>query len=372
MKFLNFRKDLQKTEVARLDKNILTKIFSFMPIRDMPNLAQSNKEFYEIIGDPQFWKKELHFYFPREAMRFEKSGNSKLNYQNEFKEQFKRFRGAKIVIYSQPIAKRNRHIYLKLFNLVKEGNLNEILKLREKDPLKSLDKPLLAISMRDADGFRIIFDYISYFRHQHILNKFYEEGISELKRTQKRDDHPHPLILASLCNQPNDIPILITKASVSNEIIFKLLLHAIKYGHNDVIKALIKHGVKIAECPDALRTALINGNLEIVKMLLESNIEAINSDTKYSVHHYMHATPLYLAASAGHLEIVKFLLDKGEPVNVGSIWKRGRTPLEVASMNGHFDVAKKLIEKGALTYDSLVDSLPPLLCTHIFVLILST
>lgn len=56
-------------------------------------------------------------------------------------------------------------------------------------------------------------------------------------------------------------------------------------------------------------------------------------------------TPLHCAAIAGKLDAVKFLVEKGCPVDIGD--NEHTTPLQVAGMRGNFDVVKYLTEKGA-------------------------
>ena len=48
-----------------------------------------------------------------------------------------------------------------------------------------------------------------------------------------------------------------------------------------------------------------------------------------------------IAASTGHLEVVKVLLDNGADISVTNA--DGRTPLESAASNGHFEVVKLLV-----------------------------
>jgi ankyrin repeat protein len=54
-------------------------------------------------------------------------------------------------------------------------------------------------------------------------------------------------------------------------------------------------------------------------------------------------TPLNAAASNGHLDVVKYLLEKGADTSC----KVGRTPLARAAASGHLEVAKVLLQHGA-------------------------
>lgn len=87
-----------------------------------------------------------------------------------------------------------------------------------------------------------------------------------------------------------------------------------------------------------LNIALSQGHLEIVKVLLNNNAD-VQTMTKVGW------TPLHLASRKGDLEIVKILIDKGAEIN--STDRRGWTPLDLASSRGHVNVVKLLLEEGA-------------------------
>jgi ankyrin repeat protein len=55
--------------------------------------------------------------------------------------------------------------------------------------------------------------------------------------------------------------------------------------------------------------------------------------------------PLHLAAGAGHIDVVRLLLEKGASKNPGD--ETGETPLHHASKAGHIKVVSVLLEKGA-------------------------
>ncbi len=56
-------------------------------------------------------------------------------------------------------------------------------------------------------------------------------------------------------------------------------------------------------------------------------------------------TPLHLAASYCHADVVTLLLDKGAKINVTS--QDGATPLHLAAQEGCADVANLLLQRGA-------------------------
>jgi ankyrin repeat protein len=57
------------------------------------------------------------------------------------------------------------------------------------------------------------------------------------------------------------------------------------------------------------------------------------------------APPLWCAAAAGHLALVKLLVKRGAKVN--SITKTNSTPLRAACFDGHYDIVKFLVNNGA-------------------------
>lgn len=57
------------------------------------------------------------------------------------------------------------------------------------------------------------------------------------------------------------------------------------------------------------------------------------------------APPLWCAAAAGHLALVKLLVKRGAKVN--SITKTNSTPLRAACFDGHMDIVTFLRNNGA-------------------------
>ncbi len=88
-----------------------------------------------------------------------------------------------------------------------------------------------------------------------------------------------------------------------------------------------------------LLKAADDGDLPKVKSLVESNI----IDIEYKDTNGRNA--LYWASRNGHLNLVKYLLDKGLKTNEAD--KGGRSPLWIAACNGHVGVIKALIERKA-------------------------
>ena len=58
------------------------------------------------------------------------------------------------------------------------------------------------------------------------------------------------------------------------------------------------------------------------------------------------ATPLFIAADFGHLDVVRHLVEVGADKDQGHE-NTGATPLYIAAENGHLDVVRHLVEVGA-------------------------
>jgi len=83
-------------------------------------------------------------------------------------------------------------------------------------------------------------------------------------------------------------------------------------------------------------SAAAEGNLERIKQLISENHELVKECNKNQ------NTALHLAAQRGHLETVRYLLDKGAEVNAKS--KYETTPLFSAAETGNLELAEMLIK----------------------------
>ncbi|CAG2234035.1 unnamed protein product [Mytilus edulis] len=131
------------------------------------------------------------------------------------------------------------------------------------------------------------------------------------------------------------------------------------HGHYDIVKYFLSENgktldnsvditIKIQKGWSVLHAACVNGNIEIVKELIDvgCNLNETNDDR---------VTPLYLASCLnGHTEVVKLLIDVGLKVN--DTTDKGYTPLYLACQNGHYDIVKYLLDLNGGILNSLVDT----------------
>jgi ankyrin repeat protein len=118
-------------------------------------------------------------------------------------------------------------------------------------------------------------------------------------------------------------------------------------GHPTTPRAVLDHlRNRGADCD--ICTAAHIGDAARVKELLDADPGLINRPSEYVTYYACSGTAIRNAAAAGHLEIVKVLLDRGADPNLPEegIAPRGHA-LYSAAANGHYDVVKLLLEHGA-------------------------
>jgi ankyrin repeat protein len=104
------------------------------------------------------------------------------------------------------------------------------------------------------------------------------------------------------------------------------LLLAVRYGHCDIVRALLDDGLNI-NSDGLLEEALKQNHNQIIELLFRRGVDVNIGE------------PLAAASGSGNERIVQLLLERVEDINKGA-------PLEAASSNGHEKIVQILLEKG--------------------------
>ncbi|GAA6062254.1 hypothetical protein JCM10212_001768 [Sporobolomyces blumeae] len=120
---------------------------------------------------------------------------------------------------------------------------------------------------------------------------------------------------------------------------------ACQYGHEAIARLLLERGAQILPNPAGYwpqHLAAREGHAGVLKLLVEATrgFSGIDVPDKYS-----QATPLSHAASEGHVESVKVLLQAGSDVHAQDEFKR--TPIHYAAWQGHIEIVNLLLAAGA-------------------------
>lgn len=169
--------------------------------------------------------------------------------------------------------------------------------------------------------------------------------------TGKRDDTPlHSAARAGTLNAVKEILVgtseeklaeLLSKQNASGE---TAMYVATEYGYVELVKEMIMYydlesaEIKARNGFDALHIAAKQGDLDIVKVLMEGHPE-LSMTVDMS-----NTTALHTAAAQGHVEVVDYFLESVS--SLASIAKsNGKTALHSAARNGHVQVLKSLLSK---------------------------
>lgn len=117
-----------------------------------------------------------------------------------------------------------------------------------------------------------------------------------------------------------------------------LLEFAVENNDKEFVKKILKK-LKKKRTTGALATAARDGNLEMVKLLIESGIHVDEWNTMGN------ETPLMKAAYHNHMDVVKYLLNKGADIKARD--SRKNTALLHAAWSGNTEIVKYLLENGA-------------------------
>ncbi len=178
------------------------------------------------------------------------------------------------------------------------------------------------------------------------LREAFEQLVAAGANKEARDDNgATPLLVASRHASPEMIRWLIEdqgldpRAETTRPAENALHLAA-RNGNIEVVKLLLERGMS-ASAPSsdgtvALHAAAGGSSVATVKLLLERDPGAINTPDDWGW------TPLHQAARTGNLAIIRYLLSKGAKVDV--LTKSEKTPASIALANDHRDAARLLVE----------------------------
>ncbi|KAE8689763.1 Ankyrin repeat-containing protein [Hibiscus syriacus] len=114
-------------------------------------------------------------------------------------------------------------------------------------------------------------------------------------------------------------------------------------GNADLVRELINYcdivlaGIQARKGFDAFHIAAMQGDLEVLKILMEANVDLSIPFDPYNT------TALHTAASQVHAVVVNFLLEKGS--NLATIVRSNGKISFSAARNGHLEIVKSLLSK---------------------------
>lgn len=208
-----------------------------------------------------------------------------------------------------------------------------------------------------------------------ILYKFMEEHLVNWWSKKEKDrvsvndifyfivDHDNDKLIANLDSKvmASILKLLLENGADANLYNGTALSRAIDFGFLNVVKVLLAHGAHVHENHlvrasgylnivkllikyvdirksggDALISASLNGNLDVVKFLLDKGVDI----------HTQNDEALLSACYDGNLETVKLLLKYG--ANIHARDRDGLNAVNIAYENGHDKIVKLLLENGAV------------------------
>lgn len=164
-----------------------------------------------------------------------------------------------------------------------------------------------------------------------------------------------PLHHASLSGNSHVVRCLLPYPSVDKEVTDKqgrtALHNAATLGDAEVVRLLLSHGANIHAVDKKgltpLHIAAKEGSLNAVTLLYQEIQKEDNPVLLLSRRDKQNMTPLHYAVENNHIEIVRFLLEKGVNPNYSS--STGLTALHLAAMRGDVPMCQLLVDNGATT-----------------------
>eukprot|EP00210_Caulerpa_lentillifera_P005472 g5232.t1 len=181
--------------------------------------------------------------------------------------------------------------------------------------------------------------------HTSIINELLD---LDANKNSKTDNGSTPLLLACNGGHEEAVAILLSKnASVYDSSCTSTkpspVAIAVQKGYLSLLKLFMSHvGMDVIQKKEPkaiLEIAAATGQLEMVKLLVESGVDATERSGEKGL------SALHEAALAGSAEIVRFLLSTGIKIDTKSF--SGETSLHLAAKSGQLEVAQCLVERGA-------------------------
>eukprot|EP00808_Paulinella_micropora_P016058 g83022.t1 len=129
-------------------------------------------------------------------------------------------------------------------------------------------------------------------------------------------------------------------------------------GDVQLTRRLLLQGAAVDQrCAGAtpLYMAAQNGHLNVVKWLFWEGRASVSTTNRYG------NSPLYIAARNGHADIVRWLAQEGRAA-VNQVNRHGLTPLHIAALQGNLDVVRVLVQEGACVNQTDRAGTSPLHC----------
>jgi len=200
------------------------------------------------------------------------------------------------------------------------------------------------ISIRDTSKENMLYLFLEAIDdgNWRLVEYFLDRGV-DVNGTNNRGETP--LMIAAGEHQPQILRLLIERGADVNYLNADgrtALMYAAEEGAANAIRILIKNGAdpKLHGSDRgyaAIHLAASDGHVEVIREMLDKGIspDLVDHDK---------ATPLHHAASDGHEDVIKVLLDAGASANAKD--NEGRTPLHLAADDGQYGVVAMLLDNG--------------------------
>ena len=189
--------------------------------------------------------------------------------------------------------------------------------------------------------------------HQTAVNRLTESGV-ELN-AEGSEEYPTALYAASLNGHREVVARLLLWGADPNKVSVhgkSALQAAVKGGYEDIVALLMQYDASLAQkCQNGLNVgeltlhmAVKGGHMDLVRSLLTYSYIDANLPNEEGL------SPLLIAASQGHTEMVRLLLEKyRKDINTTARDTSDSTALMIAVKNGYLDIARAILEHGART-----------------------